>query len=219
MLPVKAYSGFVKDVLVAPERLQRWLDGFTERHGATSWQFGADVVAGSAADGTRVECHLPFPPLRVDESLPYGGLVAHAARDRIVGIIVVRRGGYAAGIFEGRTLVSSKVGSRHVQGRSAAGGQSQQRFARRRQKQAREAFEAAADVALRVVGPEAGRLDAVVLGGDRSAVAQVMDDPRLAPLRELVVDEHLSIPDPKLAVLKDTPKQFRAVRIRLTERT
>jgi hypothetical protein len=218
VLPVKAYSGFVKDVLVAPERLQRWLDGFTERHGATSWQFGADVVAGSAADGTRVECRLPFPPLRVDESLPYGGLVAHAARDRIVGVIVVRRGGYAAGIFEGRTLVSSKVGSRHVQGRSAAGGQSQQRFARRRQKQAREAFEAAADVAVRVVVPEAGRLDAVVLGGDRSAVGQVMDDPRLAPLRGLVVDDHLSVADPKLAVLKDTPEQFRAVRIRLTER-
>jgi hypothetical protein len=208
----------VKDVLVAPERLQRWLDGFTERHGATSWQFGAVVVAGSAADDTRVECRVPFPPLRVDESLPYGGLVAHATRDRTVGVIVVRRGGYAAGIFEGRTLVSSKVGSRHVQGRSAAGGQSQQRFARRRQKQAREAFEAAADVAVRVVVPEAGRLDAVVLGGDRSAVGQVMDDPRLAPLRGLVVDDHLSVADPKLAVLKDTPEQFRAVRIRLTER-
>ena len=207
----------MKEVLVAPERLQRWLDGFTERHGATSWQFGADVVTGSAADGTRVECRVPFPPLRVDESLPYGGLVDHASRDRTVGVIVVRRGGYAAGIFEGPTLVASKVGSRHVQGRTAAGGQSQQRFARRRQKQAREAFEAAADVAVRVVVPEAGRLDAVVLGGDRSAVGQVMDDPRLAHLRELVVDDHLSVPDPRLAVFKDTPKQFRAVRIRLTE--
>ena len=214
---VKAYSGFVKDVLVAPERLQRWLDGFTERHGPTSWRFRADVVAGSAADGARVECRVPFPPLQLDESLPYGGLVAHAKRDRTVGVIVVRRGGYAAGVFEGRTLVFSKVGSRHVQGRSAAGGQSQQRFARRRQKQAREAFEAAADVAVRVVVPEAGRLDAVVLGGDRSAVGQVMDDPRLAPLRVLVVDDHLSVPDPRLAILKDTPRLFRAVRIRLTE--
>ncbi|HEX6338770.1 MAG TPA: acVLRF1 family peptidyl-tRNA hydrolase [Jiangellaceae bacterium] len=209
----------MKDVLVAPERLQRWLDGFTERHGPTSWRFGPDLVVGSAEDGTRAECRVPFPPLRVDESLPYGGLVAHASRDRAVGVIVVRRGGYAAGIFEGRTLVSSKVGARHVQGRSAAGGQSQQRFARRRQKQAREAFEAAADVATRVVVPEGGRLDAVVLGGDKSAVRQVLEDPRLAPLRELVVDDHLSVPDPKLAVLKDTPRQFRAVRIRLTEQT
>ena len=209
----------MKDVLVAPERLRRWLDGFTERHGPTWWRFGPDVVVGSAADGTRAECRVPFPPLRVDESLPYGGLVAHASRDRAVGVIVVRRGGYAAGIFEGRTLVSSKVGARHVQGRSAAGGQSQQRFARRRQKQAREAFEAAADVVARVVMPEAGRLDAVVLGGDKSAVRQVLEDPRLAPLRELVVADHLSVPDPKLAVLKDTPGQFRAVRIRLTEQT
>ncbi|HEX6325695.1 MAG TPA: acVLRF1 family peptidyl-tRNA hydrolase [Jiangellaceae bacterium] len=206
----------MKEVLVAPERLLRWLDGFTERHGATSWQFGSDVVTGSAADGTRVECRVPFPPLRVDESLPYGGLVDHASRDRIVGVIVVRRGGYAAGIFEGPTLVASKVGSRHVQGRTAAGGQSQQRFARRRQKQAREAFEAAADVAVRVVVPEADRLDGVVLGGDRTAVGRVMDDPRLASLRVLVVDDHLSVPDPKLAILKDTPRRFRAVRIRVT---
>lgn len=213
----RTYSDVVKDVLVAPERLQRWLDAFTKRHGPTSWQFGANVVAGSAADGSRVECRVPFPPMRVDESLAYGGLIAHAARDRTVGVILVRRGGYAAGVFEGRTLVSSKVGSRHVQGRTAAGGQSQQRFARRRQKQAREAFEAAADAAVRVVGPEASRLDAVILGGDRAAVRHVMADPRLASLRELVIGDHLPVPDPKLAVLRDLPRHFRSVRIRLTE--
>jgi hypothetical protein len=34
----------------------------------------------------------------------------------------------------------------------------------------------------------------------------------------LVVDDHLSVPDPRLAILKDTPRQFRAVRIRVTEK-
>jgi hypothetical protein len=56
-----------------------------------------------------------------------------------------------------------------------------------------------------------------VLGGDKAAVGQVMDDPRLAPLRALVVDDHLSVPDPKLAVLKDAPRRFLAVWIRLIE--
>ncbi len=200
-----------------PERLERWLDGFAERHGRMNYEAAADAVTVTAADGARAECHVPFPPLAVDGAQPYGGLLAHASRERRVGVILVRRGGYAAGVFEGRTLVASKVGSRHVQGRTAAGGQSQQRFARRREKQAREAFEAAADVMARVVAPEAGRLDAVVLGGDKAAVSQVMDDPRLASLRDLVVDGHLSVPDPKLAVLKETPRQFQAVRIRLTE--
>ena len=207
----------MKDVFVPPERLERWLDRFAERHGATTYQAAADVVAVTAADGVRAACHVPFPPLAVDDARPYGGLLAHASRERTVGVILVRRGGYAAGVFRGRTLVASKVGSRQVQGRTAAGGQSQRRFARRREKQTREAFEAAADVAARVIGPEAGRLDAVVLGGDKAAVARVMDDPRLASLRTLVVDDHLAVPDPKLAVLKETPRDYRAVRIRLTE--
>lgn len=202
---------------MSPERLERWLDGFAERHGPTNYAAEPEVVTLTADDGARAECHVPFPPLAVDDGEPYGGLLAHASRARRVGVVLVRRGGYAAGVFEGRTLVASKVGSRHVQGRTAAGGQSQQRFARRREKQAREAFEAAADVVARVVAPESGRLDAIVLGGDKAAVRQVMDDPRLASLRDIVVDDHLSVPDPKLAVLKGTPRQFRAVRIRLTE--
>jgi hypothetical protein len=31
------------------------------------------------------------------------------------------------------------------------------------------------------------------------------------------VERFLTVPDPRLAVLKDTPRLFRAVRIRLTE--
>lgn len=207
----------IKDVHVPPERMERWLAGFAERHGHTSHTATPEAVTVTAADGARAVCHVPFPPLRVDDSLPYSGLLAHAAKNRLVGVILVRRGGYAAGVFDGPVLRVSKVGSRHVQGRTAAGGQSQQRFARRREKQAREAFAAAADVAARVVAPHAARLDAVVLGGDQAAVDRVMDDPRLTPLRDLVVAGRLAVPDPKQAVLEDAPRQFRAVRIHLTE--
>ena len=206
-----------KDVVVAPERLERWLAGFAERHGETSAVASADSVIVTAADGASAQCRVPVPPLVVPGSEPAAALMAHALRDRRVGVILVRRGGHAAGVFDGHTLVASKVGSRYVQGRTAAGGQSQQRFARRREKQAREAFEAAADVAVRIVVPYERSLDAVVLGGDKAAVTQVMDDARLAPLRELVVDPLLAVPDPKLAVLRKTPEQFRSVRIRVTE--
>src|SRR5690606_13198057 len=119
--------------------------------------------------------------------------------------------------FDGTTLVASKVGSRHVQGRTAAGGQSQQRFARRRAKQAREAFEAAADVAARILVPHVPDLDAVVTGGDRAAIDSVLTDRRLAAIRDLVTGPLLNVGDPKLTVLKSTPAQFRAVRIRLAE--
>lgn len=207
----------IKDVVVAPERLGRWLAGFAERHGETSATGSAEVVTVSAADGAIAECHVPFPPLAQADADPAAALMAHARRDRKVGVILVRRGGYAAGVFEGAALLVSKVGSRQVQGRTAAGGQSQQRFARRREKQAREAFEKAADVAARVVLPHRDALDGVVLGGDNAAIAHVMADPRLTPLGELVTGPRLAVPDPKHAVLVKTPEQFRAVRIRVHE--
>ncbi len=100
-------------------------------------------------------------------------MAAHARADRTVGVLLVRLGGYAAGVFTGtdQHLAASKVGSRLVHGRSAAGGQSQRRFARRREKQASEALGAAADTAAAVFGPYNGRLDAVVLGGDKRAMS------------------------------------------------
>jgi hypothetical protein len=145
-------------------------------------------------------------------------ICAHAQAARTVGVLLVRLGGYAAGVFTGPSahLAASKVGSRLVHGRSAAGGTSQQRFARRREKQAGEALGAAADTAAAVFGQFAGKLDAVVLGGDRRAMAGLRDDPRLRPYFELAVERFLTVPDPRLAVLRGTPRLFRAVRIRLT---
>lgn len=197
-------------VTVPPERLERWLAGFTERHGAVETTTGPDRVLLRAADGATAECEVPFPPLT-------GDLVQHALRPRRVGVLLVRLGGYAAGVFEGSTLVASKVGSRQVHGRSAAGGQSQQRFARRRVGQVRAALGAAADNVVRVLLPEVGRLDAVVLGGDRTAVDEVLMDRRLAGLLPLVTGRLLDVPDPRLKVLLTTPELFRAVRIRLVE--
>jgi hypothetical protein len=146
-------------------------------------------------------------------------IAAHAAAGRTVGVLLVRLGGYAAGVFTGTPprLADSKVGSRLVHGRSAAGGQSQQRFARRREKQAAEALGAAADTAAAVFGRSGRPLDALVLGGDRRAVAGLRDDPRLRGYFAVAVERFLTTPDPRLAVLRETSRMFRALRIQLTE--
>jgi Actinobacteria/chloroflexi VLRF1 release factor len=145
-------------------------------------------------------------------------IAAHAMAERTVGVFLVRLGGYAAGVFTGSPprLAASKTGSRLVHGRSAAGGWSQHRFARRREKQAAEALDAAVGAAVAVFA-QAPRLDAVVLGGDKRAVAAIRDDNRLAPYVKLATGRILTVPDPKLAVLKDSPRLFRAIRVRLTE--
>ncbi len=189
-------------VTVSPERLSTWLAGFAERHGPT----GQDDTTWTAADGSTAEVEVPYPPL-------VGDLLEHVLRPRTVGVLLVRRGGHAAGVFVGRELVASKVGSRHVQGRTAAGGWSQQRFARRREGQAAVASRAAADDAAPVL---LGRpLDALRLGGDRSAADDVLADRRLAGLRPLVTGTFLSAPDPRLRVLQAV--SVRDVRIRVRD--
>jgi len=204
-------------VSVGPERLRGWLDRFTAAHGPIESTVDSERVTVTGADGTVAELLVPFPPLRPDPADPYGGLVEHALAERRVGVLLVRLGGYAAGVFAGTRLVASKVGSRQVHGRSAAGGQSQQRFARRREGQARQALAAAADTAAAVLLPELSTLDAVVVGGDRRAGDEVLADPRLAPLRPLLVPARLDVPDPRLKVLQRAPELFRSIRIRVTD--
>ena len=72
------------------------------------------------------------------------------------------------------------------------------------------ALEAAADVAARVLLEHRRDLEALVLGGDRRALAEVLEDPRLRSLRPLVVERVLDVPDPRLTVLQATPDLFRA---------
>ena len=191
-------------VSVAAERLERWLAGFAERHGDVTTTAGPDEVALVGADGDRAWLEVPFPPLT-------GDLVEHVLRPRRVGVLLVRRGGYAAGVFEGTRLLASKVGSSYVQGTTKAGGWSQQRYARRRANQADAAFAEAADVAARVLG--GAELDGFVAGGDRDAVRAVLADRRLAHLEPS--GPWLEVKDPKLKILAAMPERFRAVRIRL----
>ena len=114
--------------------------------------------------------------------------------------------------------MSSKTGSRLVHGRSAAGGWSQHRFARRRENQAATALHAAADAAAEVFGPyRPDGLDAVVLGGDKRSAAGLRGDARLIPYLDRAATRFLTVPDPRLAVLRDIPRAFLATRIRLTE--
>jgi hypothetical protein len=195
---------------VAPERLSRWLAGFRERHGDVETRPRTDGLEITAADGEVAECHL-----LVGGAGNLDGLVAEALRRRRLGLLLIRRGGFAVGVAEGAELVVSKVGSRYVQSRTAAGGWSQQRFARRRENQARAAAGDTAEVAGRLLLPEVAALDAVVTGGDRRLVDEVLADPRLAPVRQLRADRFLDVPDPKLAVLKTAVAAARSVRIRL----
>lgn len=184
------------EVLVPASRLVRWVDNFGARHGAATLAVAAGALRGDADDGSWFEARLPFGG-RYDGPASAERLAAAVVPPEQWGVLLVRKGGFAVARLARERVVESKVGQRHVQGRTKAGGQSQQRFARRRDNQARQAYEAAADHAARILSGLAGPL---VTGGDRSAVTEVLADPRLSSVA--VDDRWLPVPDPRRAVLE-----------------
>jgi len=202
----------VQQVLVPRERFERWVANFGERHGGVGLAVEAGGLYGMGSDGSTFHARLPF-------EVQYDGRADTADFAREVrpaadwGVLLVRKGGFAVARLAAERLVESKVGQRHVQGRTKAGGQSQQRFARRRDNQARQAYEAATEHAARVLGQ---RLTALVTGGDHVAVDAVLSDPRLA--RFPVVAPWLAVPDPRRRVLEQAVADACSVRMSVTNR-
>ncbi|MFC7503801.1 acVLRF1 family peptidyl-tRNA hydrolase [Nocardioides sp. GCM10030258] len=193
-------------VLIPVARWPRWVTNFAASHGDPVLSVVGGVLLGVAPDGSHFSASLPF-------SQPYDGqpaadaFVAEVRPPERWGVLLVRKGGFAVARLDGGTVTESKVGQRHVQGRTKAGGQSQQRFARRRDNQARAAYEAAADHAARVL---AG-VEVVAAGGDRSAVTEVLTDSRLDKVQ--VVGAWHAVPDPRRAVLEKVVADAQSIQV------
>lgn len=208
---------------VSAERLDGWFDRFASRNdGVVATCLGPAEVAVTAGNGTTVTAAVPFAPLAVIGDLAVTGdydglyvapLVEHVRRSRRVGLVLVRLGGHSVGIAEGGTVVTSRTDRRLVHGRNSAGGWSQQRFARRRDEQAREALRAAASDAVEVVAARADELDGVVLGGDRRALDELRGDSRLAPLFERAEPRILDVAEPRRNVLDEAAARTRRVEL------
>ncbi len=135
-------------------------------------------------------------------------------------VVLVRRGGYAVGLARGGRLGVHKVGSRYVQSRTAAGGWSQQRFARRRANQADALVRSVAEQVVRVLPDgmrSVGPLGGLVLGGDRTLCAEVLTDARLAWLAELPRRELYDLGDPRLDQLRRAVERGSAIRVTIGE--
>jgi len=192
----------------------RWVNGFAERHGELTWSSAENSVTLSAADGATAVLE-PFASGPASGPGQLEGLAAWATPPLAIALILVRRGGYAVGLGQGPELISHKVGTRYVQSRTAAGGWSQHRFARRRDNQADALVVSVIEHARRVV--LASPTGALIVGGDKSLVREVLADPRLAGLAQLPRRELFDLPDPRLIVLKQALRRGRAVRILLSE--
>lgn len=175
------------------------------RHGPTVLEVVDGALQGVAEDGATFTARLPFAA-SYDGPAAAQRFAAAAIAPASWGVLLVRKGGFAIARLAGGELVEHNIGQRHVQGRTKAGGQSQQRFARRRDNQARQAYAAAAEHAARILRP-----GPVVAGGDRAAVEAVLTDPRLAGC--LVVEPWLAVPDPRRRELDGAVRDAQAIRL------
>jgi len=113
-----------------------------------------------------------LPPFPVERDQLLAGwdtsqLRALMARDYLLGVVLLRLGRFAVGVFRGGALLSSKTDTRYVKGRHSAGGWSQKRFERIREKQAQELFDKTCSVVKEQFAPFEGQLDYILLGGER----------------------------------------------------
>ena len=115
------------------------------------------------------------PPFPLEEDTSADGadlapLIELLDRDYVVGVVLLRLRRYAIGVLRGEKLVATKARSRYVKNRHRAGGTSQRRFERSRERTVRELFDKTCEVLGEVFEPYKDDLDYVLMGGERQTL-------------------------------------------------
>lgn len=201
---------------VSADRLPGWLQRFAAGNGPLTITPEHGGLHLAAENGAEAELFAPWP----DDGRPGRGaddverLVSLAGQSRTLGIVLLRRGGYAVGVARDGMLLASKAGNRYVQSRTAAGGGSQQRFARRRTNQADALVQTAAEQAARIFTEQPPEY--LVFGGDRALTELLAGERVFSPFSGLARLRPLDVPDPKLAVLAKAARDASSVFVRVT---
>ncbi len=173
----------------------------------------------TGANGCRAEIAPPLPlpagALPPGEAEAMDAILATATRPRTTGVVLIRRGGYSVGVARGGTLLASKTGTRYVQSRTAAGGWSQQRFARRRANQASSLVLEAAERAAAIFSGHP--LECIQRGGDRTLASELFEQASLVKYAALPHLPFATVPDPRLVILQRVAMDTTAVRITITD--
>ncbi len=191
------------------------MDRFAASHGSLTVRAVGPALVLDAADGGRARlvdrCQVGTTPEDPAPLPDAGAWLDRAIAPRTVGIVLVRRRAHAVGVAHGDDLIAHHVDTHHVQGRTKAGGWSQQRYARRRANQAGQAWESAVADVQRVISPHAARLDLILPGGDVEGLTKVLGDVRLRALADVPRLARIGVAEPRFDVLEQVAAQLRSV--------
>ena len=149
------------------------------------------------------------PPFPIEEDSSADGadpspLRDLLGRDYVVGVILLRLRRYAIGVLRGEKLIASKTRSRYVKNRHRAGGTSQRRFERSRERTVRELYDKTCEVLGEVFEPYKDGLDYVLMGGERQTLLGLQDRCRaLQDMRNRTLARRLNVEQPNQKALEN----------------
>lgn len=124
------------------------------------------------------------PPFPFEDDISRSGFVSSPLlrlldTEFVIGVLLLRLGRYAVGVLRGDALVASKTAGRYMKNRHRAGGQSQRRFERSRERLIRELYDKTCETANAVFAPHAKRIDYIFLGGEGGTLTGFVERCRL----------------------------------------
>ena len=172
----------------------------------------AGLWAGTA--GLVILPPFPLPENQMVERWDPSALLDVLEKEYTVGVVLLRLGRFSVAVYQGDHLRSSKTDARYVKGRHHAGGTSQKRFERIREGQMRLIFEKACQAVHNQFAPFAGRLDYLLLGGERFTLNGLLKCcPELESLRPITLARRLNVRDPKRDTLDGVGTMLRESRV------
>ena len=149
------------------------------------------------------------PPFPLVDDITRSGFVSSPLirlleQDYLVGVVLLRLGRYAVGVLRGNSLIASKTAGRYMKNRHRAGGQSQRRFERSRERLIRELYDKTCETTRTIFAPHENSMDYILLGGEASTLSGFTDRCRyIGGVSRKTLDRRLSIDRPNQKTLEN----------------
>ena len=215
--------GVSPDVICATnERQTQWLKEMRETAPDRLWQSETGIVLfWSEHLKLAVEPPFPLDSTSLRNGISVDSLQTLLRRGSVTAVILLRLGSYSIGVFRGRRLLDAKTGTRYVKGRHSAGGTSQRRFARVREKQIHYLYVKVCEVVRQKLGPYEKQLECIFLGGERHTLSAFVNQcPFLQRLDPITSTRILPVREPRRRELERMPNEIwksRVTVVRLPE--
>lgn len=149
------------------------------------------------------------PPFPFIDDITRSGFVSSPLirlleNDYLIGVVLLRLGRYAVAVLKGQNLLATKTAGRYMKNRHRAGGQSQRRFERSRERLIRELYDKTCETTRIIFAPYEKNIDHILLGGENSTLSGLTDRCRIMQdLSDKTLTRRLAIDRPDQKTLNN----------------